>query len=50
MDDVLDLMQDAAESLSLYDVHDVTTHAVELACCCRTAASGCRPRWRCSAT
>jgi uncharacterized protein len=31
MDDVLDLMQDAAESLSLYDVHEVTTHAVELA-------------------
>src|SRR5512139_1352959 len=31
MDDVLDLMQDAAESLSLYDVHEVTAHAVELA-------------------
>ncbi|MBK6672620.1 MAG: DUF47 domain-containing protein [Proteobacteria bacterium] len=31
MDDVLDLMQDAAESLSLYDVHEVTTYAVELA-------------------
>jgi len=31
MDDVLDLMQDCAESLSLYDVHVVTTHAVELA-------------------
>ncbi|HXC60945.1 MAG TPA: DUF47 family protein, partial [Steroidobacteraceae bacterium] len=31
MDDVLDLMQDAAESLSLYDVHQVTAHAVELA-------------------
>ena len=31
MDDVLDLMQDAAESLSLYDVQEVTTHAVELA-------------------
>lgn len=31
MDDVLDLMQDCAESLSLYDVRDVTAHAVELA-------------------
>lgn len=31
MDDVLDLMQDAAESLSLYDVREVTSYAVELA-------------------
>jgi uncharacterized protein len=31
MDDVLDLMQDTAESLSLYDVQVVTAHAVELA-------------------
>jgi uncharacterized protein len=31
MDDVLDLMQDAAESLGLYDVHQITAHAVELA-------------------
>ena len=31
MDDVLDLMQDAAESLSLYDVQQVTDQAVELA-------------------
>jgi len=31
MDDVIDLMQDAAESLSLYDVQKVTSHAVELA-------------------
>jgi uncharacterized protein len=31
MDDVLDLMQDSAESLSLYDVRDVTAYAVELA-------------------
>ena len=31
MDDVLDLMQDAAESLTLYDVQVVTIHAVELA-------------------
>lgn len=31
MDDVLDLMQDAAESLSLYDVQNVTEQAVELA-------------------
>jgi hypothetical protein len=31
MDDVLDLMQDAAESLSLYDVQQVTESAVELA-------------------
>jgi uncharacterized protein len=30
MDDVLDLMQDSAESLSLYDVSEVTSHAVEL--------------------
>jgi uncharacterized protein len=31
MDDVLDLMQDAAESLSLYDVQQVSAPAVELA-------------------
>ena len=31
MDDVLDLMQDAAESLHLYDVQSVTPEAVELA-------------------
>lgn len=31
MDDVLDLMQDVAESLHLYDVQQVTSHAVELA-------------------
>lgn len=31
MDDVIDLMQDAAESLLLYDVQTVTSHAVELA-------------------
>lgn len=31
MDDVLDLMQDSAESLHLYDVQQVTSHAVELA-------------------
>jgi uncharacterized protein len=30
MDDVLDLMQDAAESLTLYDVQTVTPYAVEL--------------------
>ncbi|MEP7312872.1 MAG: DUF47 family protein [Pseudomonadota bacterium] len=40
MDDVLDLMQDAAESLSLYDVQQLTPQAVELAsllqdCCVR---------------
>jgi uncharacterized protein len=31
LDDVLDLMQDAAESLSLYDVQQVTAPAIELA-------------------
>ncbi len=31
MDDVLDLIQDTAESLQLYDVQKVTSHAVELA-------------------
>ena len=31
MDDVLDLIQDVAESLHLYDVQSVTSHAVELA-------------------
>jgi uncharacterized protein Yka (UPF0111/DUF47 family) len=31
MDDVIDLMQDSAESLHLYDVQKVTAHAVELA-------------------
>jgi len=31
LDDVLDLMQDAAESLSLYDVQRITPEAIELA-------------------
>jgi uncharacterized protein len=31
MDDVIDLMQDAGESLTLYDVQSITSHAVELA-------------------
>src|SRR6186997_747492 len=31
MDDVLDLIQDTAESLVLYDIQRVTSHAVELA-------------------
>ncbi len=31
MDDILDLMQDAAESLNLYDVREVTEPAIELA-------------------
>lgn len=40
MDDILDLMQDAAESLALYDVQQVTEFAIELAgmlqtCCMR---------------
>src|SRR5580765_2399251 len=40
MDDVLDLMQDVAESLNLYDVQHVTESAIELAgllqtCCMR---------------
>lgn len=40
MDDILDLMQDAAESLHLYDVQHVTEPAIELAgllqaCCLR---------------
>lgn len=40
MDDILDLMQDAAESLHLYDVQQVTEPAIELAgllqaCCLR---------------
>ncbi len=40
MDDILDLMQDAAESLNLYDVRQVTPPAIELAgilqtCCMR---------------
>jgi predicted phosphate transport protein (TIGR00153 family) len=40
MDDILDLMQDVAESLNLYDVRQVTGAAVELAkllqtCCVR---------------
>jgi predicted phosphate transport protein (TIGR00153 family) len=40
MDDILDLMQDAAESLVLYDVQQVTEPAIELAgllqtCCMR---------------
>lgn len=40
MDDILDLMQDAAESLILYDVQQVTEFAIELAgllqtCCMR---------------
>ena len=43
MDDVLDLMQDAAESLHLYDVQSVTQEAVELAAllqnCCERMQS-----------
>jgi uncharacterized protein Yka (UPF0111/DUF47 family) len=40
MDDILDLMQDAAESLNLYDVQQVTPPAIQLAellntCCMR---------------
>ncbi len=40
MDDILDLMQDAAESLHLYDVREVSDPAIELAeilqtCCMR---------------
>lgn len=40
MDDILDLMQDVAESLNLYDVRQVTESAIELAgllqtCCMR---------------
>jgi len=40
MDDILDLMQDAAETLNLYDVREVTEPAIELAgilqtCCMR---------------
>lgn len=36
MDDVIDLMQDAAESLSMYDVQQVSSHAIELAQLLRT--------------
>jgi uncharacterized protein len=39
MDDILDLMQDAAESLHLYDVRQVTDFAVELAGLLRTCCS-----------
>ena len=43
MDDILDLMQDAAESLHLYDVQQVTEFAVELAellqSCCKHVQS-----------
>ena len=43
MDDILDLMQDAAESLHLYDVHQVTEFAIELAellqTCCKHVQS-----------
>ncbi len=43
MDDVLDLMQDSAESLSLYDVQHLTEQAVELAAllqsCCERMQS-----------
>jgi predicted phosphate transport protein (TIGR00153 family) len=43
MDDVLDLMQDAAESLHLYDVQTLTPEAVELAAllqnCCERMQS-----------
>lgn len=44
MDDILDLMQDCAESLNLYDVRHVTEPAIELAgllqtCCVRLQAA-----------
>lgn len=44
MDDILDLMQDTAESLKLYDVHTLTPEVAHLAdlvqiCCQRVAAA-----------
>lgn len=44
MDDILDLMQDTAESLMLYDVHQLTPEVLHLAdlvqvCCTRVAAA-----------
>ncbi|NTV11433.1 MAG: DUF47 domain-containing protein [Zoogloea sp.] len=44
MDDILDLMQDAAESLTLYDIRKITPDAVQLAtislrCCERVKAA-----------
>jgi hypothetical protein len=52
MDDVLDLMQDAAESLvPVRRATQVTEpRRSSWPCCCRTAASGCRPPWRCSSS
>lgn len=35
MDDVLDMIQDVAESLVLYDIHDVTSEARQLADICQ---------------
>jgi len=36
MDDILDLIQDVAESLSLYDIHRVTPEAAQLANICQS--------------
>ena len=43
MDDVLDLIQDTAESLVLYDIQKVTPEATQLAELLRVAPSACRP-------
>lgn len=38
MDDILDLMEDVSQCMFLYDIHEVTTEAVELADICLLSA------------
>ena len=39
MDDILDLIQDVAESVALYDMRKITPEAKQLAEICQMAAS-----------
>ena len=48
MDDILDLMEDVATCLFLYDVKAVTADAQKLAEICVTCTDKVRRRWRCS--
>ena len=47
MDDILDLLQDATETMSLYDVKAMTERCCASATSARAAASGCSTRSRC---
>ena len=50
MDDILDLIQDVAESVALYDLKSVTPRRASWPRSARCAARGCRPPSACSPT